>query len=169
MTELAIFSFETPTKMSPEAFAALSDADKSLFSRLVQERRASKATVRQATGLPFTRIAQLGAQLHAVRLGVEERSAAVRNNPASGNIPMEFARLLQIFARCDGPLTISYADMEAQADLIKGSAHPCLSGLKNRGLLVCLRSGRGGRTATWSITDDGRALAASLFSEVSYA
>lgn len=169
MTELAIFSFQTPAKMSPEAFAALSDADKSLFARLAQECKASTAVIKQATGLPLSHVAQLGQQIHSVRLAGEARVPAARIKAKDRDIPESYIRLLQVFADSDGPLTISYAEMEQRADLGAGSAHPCLSCLKSRGLVVCLRSGRGGRTATWTVTDDGRALALELFSEVAHA
>lgn len=169
MIEFAIFSAKAPTQMSPEVFEKLSPADRSLFSRLVQERNASKAFLRKATGLPFTQFSALGLQMHSVRLAGEERVPARRSESRFGDMPETFSRLLRVFSDSDAPLTISYAEMERRAALAKDTAHTCLSGLKNRGLVICLRGGRGGRMATWSITDEGRALADSLFSEVANA
>ncbi|MUZ53052.1 hypothetical protein GOZ97_07540 [Agrobacterium vitis] len=163
MTSIALFSDKTPATMSPQTFADLSEADKTLFARLMRERAVFKTDVEEATGLPFAEIHALCEKDHRPLVLNEGDTTGWGRGQDEGDLSGPALKLLTLMQQAGGPVAMPQAEMERQAGLAARSSRWILESLKGRGLIVCLRRGKGSRQATWSITDAGReALAASL-------
>ncbi|MCF1453424.1 hypothetical protein [Agrobacterium vitis] len=163
MTSIALFSDKTPATMSPQTFADLSEADKTLFARLMRERAVFKTDVEEATGLPFARVHALCEKSHPLLVLNEDDTTGWGRGQDEGGLSGPALKLLTLLGKADGPVTMAQAEMERQAGLAARSSRWILESLKGRAMIVCLRRGKGSRQATWSITDAGReALAVSL-------
>ncbi|MBF2715704.1 winged helix-turn-helix domain-containing protein [Agrobacterium vitis] len=150
-----------PCSLSPVKFASLSPADQTLCVRLMFEKMSEMPA---ATGLKGDGMQRIGAARHQVNMPDQrERHRCERSDDDDLSAPA--SKILRLFCAEDGPISMPHAEMERRAGLTKGSVRWILESLKERGLIICLRAGKGPRQSTWSVTDAGRLAIAAIAPE----
>ncbi|MBB4005823.1 hypothetical protein [Allorhizobium taibaishanense] len=163
MTSVSLFSHKTPAFITPASFADLDDPTKSLLARMLRERGLSKQSMEEMTGQPIQMLEALCNQHHQVFLADQkERNLPARSD--DGDLSDPARKLLSVFCVADGPVTMTYADLERQAGITSGSARWLLDTLKAYAFIKCLRVGKGPRQSTWVATEAGRAAFATIIS-----